>query len=164
MIATLKHTTQDVMNNIFVCIKTHAFNLTLFLIAVLTPIIPFVVATMLFIMLDTVMGLIKAKYIGEERNSNTFKRGFIPKMIIYTLLILIVGFGDHFLTNEVIRHYTQFDFLITKIVACILIFVEAWSIDENFKAIFGFSIFAYFKKFLNWSKSYLKKLLDNESK
>ncbi len=164
MNATVKHTTQDVMNNIFVCVKTHAINLALFLVAVLTPIVPFVVATMLFIILDTVMGLLKAKYIGEERNSNGFKRGFIPKMIIYTLLILIVGFGDHFLTNEVIKHYTQFDFLITKIVACILIFVEAWSIDENFKAIFGFSIFAYVKKFLNWSKSYLRKLLDNESK
>jgi hypothetical protein len=152
------------MNNIFVCVKTNAINLGLFLVAILSPIVPFVIATVLFIILDTVMGLVKAKYIGEKRNSNGFKRGFIPKMIIYTMLILIVGFGDHFLTNEVILHYTQFEYLITKIIACILIFVEAWSIDENFKAIFGFSIFAYFKKFLNWSKSYLRKLLDNESK
>ena len=114
--------------------------------------------------MDTVTGLLKAKYIGEERNSNGFKRGFIPKAIIYTLVLFIVFTADKNITTEAVKHYTQFDFVITKIVALILVFIESWSIDEKFKAIFGVSIIERFKQFLNYTKGLFRKFLDNESK
>ena len=128
------------------------------------PVIPFIIATFCFIIFDTLMGILKVKYTEDTCNSNRFKRGFVPKVIIYTLVLLTVFIADKTITSEPIKHYTQFDFVITKIVALILIFIESWSIDENFKSIFGISIIAKFKQFLNYIKSLFRKFLDNENK
>lgn len=162
-VTNLKQTTNDVMTNVLHVLKENFFNFFLFIATFFAPVIPMVVATVLFILLDTVMGLWKCKAIGEERRSNGFKRGFIPKMLIYTVLIGTVFVADFYITNEAVKHYTQFDFVITKIIALILIFIEGWSIDENFKAIYGFSIIALFKKFINYLKGLFKKFLDNEN-
>jgi hypothetical protein len=118
----------------------------------------------LFILLDTFTGLAKAYYVKEKRNSNSMKRGLLPKVIIYTLCILVVFIADRFVMNAFVKHYFGFDFLITKIISLILIFVEIWSIDENFEAIFGHSLITYFKKFMNIFKDFLRNKLDNQSK
>lgn len=128
------------------------------------PVIPFVITTFCFIVFDTIMGLMKVKYVGEKRNSNGFKRGFIPKVIIYTLVLFLVFMADKLITSDPVKHYTQFEYVITKIVALILIFIECWSIDENFKAIFNVSIIQKFKAFLTYLKGIFRKFLDNESK
>lgn len=128
------------------------------------PVIPFILTTFMFILMDTAMGFLKVKFTDEECNSNGFKRGFIPKTIIYTLVLLIVFSADKNLTHEAVKHYTQFDYVVTKIVALILIFIESWSIDENFKAIFGVSIIAKFKQFLTYLKGLFRKFLDNDNK
>ena len=128
------------------------------------PVIPFIIATFSFIIFDTLMGFLKVRLSDETCNSNRFKRGFIPKVVIYTLVLLTVFIADKTITSEAIKHYTQFEFVITKIVALILIFIESWSIDENFKSIFGISIIAKFKQFLNYIKGIFRKFLDNENK
>jgi hypothetical protein len=162
-VTNIKQTTNNVMTNVLHTLKENFVQFSLFIATFFAPVVPMIVATILFILLDTVMGLWKCKAIGEERRSNGFKRGFIPKMLIYTLLIAIVFVADSILTNEAVKHYTQFDYVITKIVALILIFIEAWSIDENFKAIYGFSVIAMFKKFINYLKGLFRKFLDNEN-
>jgi hypothetical protein len=91
------------------------------------------------------------------------KRGLLPKLIIYTACIVVVYIGDRYITNEFVKHYFLFDYLLTRVVALILIFIEIWSIDENFKAIFGKSLIDYFKKFINIFKDFLRKKLDNQS-
>jgi hypothetical protein len=156
--------TNKMVETLTTILKTKFAVLTTLIISFFTPVIPFIITTFLFIVFDTIMGLLKVKYVeGEKRNSNGFKRGFIPKVIIYTLVLFLVFTADRLITTEAVKHYTQFDYVITKIVALILIFIECWSIDENFKAIFGVSIIAKFKAFLNYLKSIFRKFLDNES-
>jgi hypothetical protein len=156
--------TTKMIDTITAIFKTKFLVLLTLIFTFFAPVIPFVVTTFCFIVLDTIMGFLKVKYVGEKRNSNGFKRGFIPKVIIYTLVLFMVFMADKLITAEPVKHYTQFDFVITKIVALILIFIECWSIDENFKAIFNVSIINKFKQFLNYLKSIFRKFLDNESK
>jgi hypothetical protein len=141
--------------------------LIIFLSVIVTffaPVIPLIITTFCFILMDTAMGLFKAKYIGEKRNSNGFKRGFIPKVIVYSLLLFIVFMADKLITSDAVKHYTQFDYVITKILALVLIFIESWSIDENFKAIFKVSLIDKFQAFLKYIKSLFRKFLDNENR
>lgn len=142
-------------------LKTKLLAITTIILSFFAPVIPFVITTFLFIVFDTIMGLLKVKYVGEKRNSNGFKRGFIPKVIIYTLVLFLVFMADRLILSAPIKHYTQFDYVVTKIIALILIFIECWSIDENFKAIFGVSLIEKFKAFLTYLKSIFKKFLDN---
>lgn len=162
-VTNIKNTTNDVMTNVMNILKENIIHFFLFIATFFAPVVPMIVATILFILLDTLMGLWKCKALGEVRRSNGFKRGFIPKMLIYTLLIGTVFVADNYITNQAVKHYTQFDFVITKIIALILIFIEAWSIDENFKSIYGFSVIGLFKKFITYLKSLFRKFLDNEN-
>lgn len=155
----IRETAVSMMN----ALKEQIFILATFLGTIFSPVIPMVASVLLFIILDTVTGLVKANYVKEARNSNSMKRGLIPKIIIYTACILVVYIGDRYITNEFVKHYFMFDFLLTRVVALSLIFIEIWSIDENFKAIFGNSIIDYFKKFINIFKDFLRKKLDNQN-
>jgi hypothetical protein len=135
----LQNETNKMIQNIIAIFKTNFLIFSSFILSFFAPVIPFIVITILFILLDTIMGLLKVKFTSENTglklNSNAFKRGFIPKMLIYTLVLISVYSADKILTNEIVKHYTQFNFVITKLIALILIVIEAWSIDENFKAI-----------------------------
>lgn len=156
--------TEKMLGTITTILKTKLLILLSVMATFFTPVIPLIITTFCFIVMDTVMGLLKAKYIGEKRNSNGFKRGFIPKVIIYSLLLFIVFMADRLITSDAVKHYTQFDYVITKILALILIFIECWSIDENFKAIFKVSLIDKFQAFLKYIKSLFRKFLDNENK
>jgi hypothetical protein len=163
MSQTMKLQIRETAISMMNALKEQIFILATFLVTIFSPVIPMVASVLLFIILDTVTGLVKANYVKEARNSNSMKRGLIPKIIIYTACILVVYIGDRYITNEFVKHYFMFDFLLTRVVALILIFIEIWSIDENFKAIFGNSIIDYFKKFINIFKDFLRKKLDNQN-
>lgn len=154
---------REIAYNFGEILKNNFFVLLAFISSVFSPALPMVISVILFILLDTFTGLLKAKYVKQKRNSNSFKRGLLPKVIIYTLCILVVFVADQYLLNTFIKHYFDFDYLITKVICLILIFVEIWSIDENFEAIFGHSLIDYFKKFVNIFKDFLRKKLDNEN-
>lgn len=156
--------TQNMFETILTILKTKLLILLSVLATFFAPVVPLIITTFCFIIMDTVMGLVKAKYLGEKRNSNGFKRGFIPKVIIYSLLLSIVFMADRLITTEAVRHYTQFNYVITKILALILIFIECWSIDENFKTIFKVSLIDKFQAFLKYIKSLFRKFLDNDNK
>lgn len=159
----MKADIKDASVNMINVLREQFFILATFVATIFSPVIPMVASVVLFIILDTVTGLVKAKYVKEVRNSNSMKRGLLPKLIIYTACILVVYVGDRYITNQFVKHYFLFDYLLTRVVALILIFIEIWSIDENFKAIFGKSLIDYFKKFINIFKDFLRKKLDNQS-
>ena len=164
----LQNETNKMIQNIIAIFKTNFLIFSSFILSFFAPVIPFIVITILFILLDTIMGILKVKFTAENMglklNSNAFKRGFIPKMLIYTLVLIAVYSADKILTNEIVKHYTQFNFVITKLIALILIVIEAWSIDENFKAIFGVSIIEKFKQSVKTGTNIFRKYLDNGNK
>jgi hypothetical protein len=55
---------------------------------------------------------------------------------------------DYNLINEFTKAHYQNDYLLTKFITLSLCFVEAKSIDENIKSIFGFSIWTNLKDVL----------------
>jgi hypothetical protein len=160
----MKENIKETAVNMMSVLREQFFVLATFVATIFSPVIPMVISVLLFILLDTLTGLLKANYVKEERNSNSMKRGLLPKLIIYTACLVVVFIGDRFITNDFVKHYFFFDYLLTRVVALILIFIEIWSIDENFKAIFGKSLIDYFKKFMNIFKDFLRKKLDNQSK
>jgi hypothetical protein len=161
---TLKQEMREMTSNLLGVLRDNLLILASFIASIFSPALPMVVSVILFILLDTFTGLMKARYVKEKRNSNSMKRGLLPKVIIYTLCILVVFIADRYVLNAFVKHYFGFDFLITKVISLILIFVEIWSIDENFEAIFGHSLITYFKKFMNIFKDFLRNKLDNQSK
>lgn len=161
---TLKQEMREMTSNLLGVLRDNLLILASFVASIFSPALPMVVSVILFILLDTFTGLMKARYVKEKRNSNSMKRGLLPKVIIYTLCILVVFIADRYVLNAFVKHYFGFDFLITKVISLILIFVEIWSIDENFEAIFGHSLITYFKKFMNIFKDFLRNKLDNQSK
>jgi hypothetical protein len=161
---TLKQEMREMTSNLLGVLRENLLILASFIASIFSPALPMVVSVILFILLDTFTGLMKARYVKEKRNSNSMKRGLLPKVIIYTLCILVVFIADRYVLNAFVKHYFGFDFLITKVISLILIFVEIWSIDENFEAIFGHSLITYFKKFMNIFKDFLRNKLDNQSK
>ena len=161
---TLKQEMREMTSNLLGVLRDNLLILASFIASIFSPALPMVVSVILFILLDTFTGLMKARYVKEKRNSNSMKRGLLPKVIIYTLCILVVFIADRYVLNAFVKHYFGFDFLITKVISLILIFVEIWSIDENFEAIFGHSLITYFKKFMNIFKDFLRNQLDNQSK
>lgn len=160
---TMKMEIRDTAVDMMSVIKEQFFILATFVATIFSPVFPMVASVLLFIVLDTLTGLVKAKYVKESRNSNSLKRGLLPKLIIYTACLLVVYIGDRYITNQFVKHYFLFDYLLTRVVALILIFIEIWSIDENFKSIFGKSLVDYFKKFMNIFKGFLRNKLDNQS-
>jgi len=150
--------------NIWNVVRSNWLVLLALISAVFSPVTPILISVLLFIFLDTITGLIKAHYSKEPKNSNSMKRGLLPKLIVYTLCILIVFVADKYIVNQVVFNKFQIEFLITKIIACILIFIEIWSIDENFKAIFGYSLIDYFVKFVNFLRKGIKDKIDNQNK
>jgi hypothetical protein len=161
---TLKQEMREMTSNLLGVLRDNLLILASFIASIFSPALPMVISVLLFILLDTFTGLAKAYYVKEKRNSNSMKRGLLPKVIIYTLCILVVFIADRYVLNAFVKHYFGFDFLITKVISLILIFVEIWSIDENFEAIFGHSLITYFKKFINIFKDFLRNKLDNQSK
>lgn len=161
---TLKQEMREMTSNLLGVLRDNFIILASFIASIFSPAFPMVISVILFVLLDTFTGLMKAYYVKEKRSSNSMKRGLLPKLIIYTLCVLVVFIADKYVINDFLKHYFGFDFLMTKVVSLILIFVEIWSIDENFKAIFGHSLIDYFIKFINIFKDFLRKKLDNESK
>lgn len=161
---TFKQELEEMTNNVLVVLRDNLIVLGTFIASIFSPAIPIIVSVLMFILLDTFTGLLKSHYVKEKRNSNSMKRGLLPKLILYTACILVVFVADKYVLNDFVKHYFGFDYLVTKVISLILIFIEIWSIDENFEAIFGHSLIDYFKKFLGFFKDWLRKKLDNESK
>jgi hypothetical protein len=160
----------------FLFIKPYFFNFFMFIFTFLSPVTPIVITTILFIGLDTVMGVWKAKFLFKNEisklapNSNSFKRGFVPKALLYTSLILVAFVLDKNVLNPIVSYIVEINFnvksnfLSTKLLALVLISIEFKSIDENFFQIYGVSLRAKLGELIKKLKQPLRNLLDNDKK
>ncbi len=93
-------------------------------------------------------------------NSRTFIKGFAPKIILYTTMILLFHSLDTILLNQFVKYIISIDLLATKLVAGGLIYAELKSISESWKIIFGKSLLKYIMDVLNFSKGVKDKFDD----
>lgn len=96
------------------------------------PIIPMVFLVGMFVIADTIVGLIKAKR-NKENITSLRLADIIPKLLGYTGLLLLSYCLDFFLLGEFTLMYTGIALLTTKAVAFILIYIEIFSIDESIR-------------------------------
>lgn len=163
-LAINKRAMKDTSNSIVESLKNYGLEILTVIGGFFVPVIPMILVTIMFIITDTVIGTLKTKYTSEEMDSNRFKRGILSKSLIYTLLILTVYFLDYFIANFFVKEVVGFEFMLTKGITMVLIGIEVWSIDENFKKITGVSLVAKFKELVVLLKKPFFNFLDNTKK
>jgi len=133
------------------------------IITFLTPIHFVLMAVGAFILLDTIIGYWKAIKINEKRTSKKLAK-VIPKMLIYQLVVITFFTLDYAIIHDVLYNIFNVPYLLTKLIALILIWIELYSIDESWEQATGKSLFTRFKEMIfkvKESKNIMKKLEDN---
>lgn len=96
---------------------------------VLAPTYPLIFLVGMFIATDTFFGLYTSYKLGTPIVSRKLAR-LISKLIVYTGVILLVFGLDH----NILSHFFD-DYIVTKIGAGVLCFIEGFSIDEKIRKI-----------------------------
>ena len=131
--------------NVVMVLKT----LFISLVAFLSPIHGLLLAVGVMIFMDTILGITKSiKLEGWESITSRKASVIISKFLLYQLTVLTFFIIDYNLINEFTKLHYQNNYLLTKLITISLCFVEAKSIDENIKSIFGFSIWTNLKEVL----------------
>ena len=84
--------------------------------------------------------------------SRSMQMGIIGKVFMYTSAVLLVFFLDYAILNEFVKLFVNIDFLATKVLAGVFVYVEALSMDESFKIIKGKSMLTYMFELINKAK------------
>ena len=90
--------------------------------------------------IDTYLGIKKSKKISRRITSRRFRMGYFPKLIKYTVAILVTFLLDKTFISDLIG--SSVDHLATKLVTCVIVMAEIKSWDENWKIIYGYSFLA----------------------
>lgn len=123
------------------------------LLLFVSPLIGLLLSVGLAIVFDTLTGIAKSvKQGGWQTFSSKKLSNIISKLIIYPAAVVATYIVDKFLLDEFLKMWFQIDFMSTKLVTLVLIFIEATSIKENFEAIYKIDIFKKLKNTLKRSK------------
>jgi uncharacterized YccA/Bax inhibitor family protein len=94
----------------------------------ISPVIPLILLVLVFVLFDTIIGMICSYKQGCQLQSRKLSR-IVTKITIYVLMLLLV-YG---LDVMILSTWIETHMLVTKIGAGILCFIEAFSIDENIR-------------------------------
>ena len=123
------------------------------LILFFAPIQGLLIAVAFGIFLDTFTGIFKSVKLNGWRSirSRTLSN-IVSKMLLYQITILLLYVIDKFLLNEFIKLHFTIEFMFTKLVAILLIFIELVSIKENVESALKIDIWKMLKNLLNRAK------------
>lgn len=123
------------------------------LILFFAPIQGLLIAVAFGILLDTFTGIFKSvKMNGWCSIRSRRLSHIISKMLLYQTTILLLYVIDKFLLNEFVKLHFTIDFMFTKLVAILLIFIELVSIKENVEEALKIDIWKMLKNLLNRAK------------
>jgi hypothetical protein len=123
------------------------------LILFFAPIQGLLIAVAFGIFLDTFTGIFKSiKLTGWRSIRSRTLSNIVSKMLLYQITILLLYVIDKFLLNEFIKLHFTIEFMFTKLVAILLIFIELVSIKENVEAALKIDIWKMLKNLLNRAK------------
>lgn len=141
--------------------KTYFLYLFTSICIFLAPIQGLMIAVGFAIVLDTFFGIYRSvkvkgwKFITSRRLSE-----IISKMLLYQLCMICTYVIDFFLLSEILHHFFSIEFMATKIVAMLLIFIETVSIKENFEKATGHDVWALLKSALGRAKEVKDSITD----
>lgn len=110
----------------------------------ISPIKPLMAAIGLFVIADTVFGILKSRKLGIKFTSKRFTC-FFKKSLIYQFLLITTFFLDFFILNEIGLLFLSVKFVTTKLIALAVIFNETKSINENLEIAYGINLFDQIK-------------------
>jgi len=119
--------------------------------AFLAPIFGILITVGLAILADTIMGIWKAKKLGEKITSRKLSQ-IISKMFLYNATVILFFLIDWYILNAIILTFFTVPLMLTKVVALTLVSIEVYSIDENWKAVKGNGLWFYFKRLTSRAK------------
>ena len=123
------------------------------LILFFAPIQGLLIAVAFGIFLDTFTGIFKSvKLNGWRSIRSRILSNIVSKMLLYQTTILVLYVIDKFLLNEFVKLHFTIDFMFTKLVAILLIFIELVSIKENVEAALKIDIWKMLKNLLKRAK------------
>lgn len=123
------------------------------LILFFAPIQGLLIAVAFGIFLDTFTGIFKSvKLTGWRSIRSRTLSNIVSKMLLYQITILLLYVIDKFLLNEFIKLHFTIEFMFTKLVAILLIFIELVSIKENVESALKIDIWKMLKNLLNRAK------------
>jgi hypothetical protein len=96
------------------------------------------------IFVDTLTGLWKSKKLKIPITSRKLS-AIVSKMFLYELAVIGFYLIDFWILNDIVKQFFSVPLMLTKILALILISIETMSINENYIAIRGISIFQAMK-------------------
>jgi hypothetical protein len=96
------------------------------------------------IFVDTLTGLWKAKKLKIPITSRKLS-AIVSKMFLYELAVIGFYLIDFWILNDIIMKFFSVPLMLTKILALVLISIETMSINENYIAIRGISIWESMK-------------------
>ena len=114
-------------------------NLLVFLAIFFTPIMPFMIAIGVLIIIDTICGVLGAKKQGDDITSKKLGR-VITKALVYQLLII---------SSHIVEVYLFPVLPLIKITLGFLAMTEFLSISENFQKVTGKNFIKYIREYLD---------------
>lgn len=124
-----------------------------------SPVAGVFLAVGMFVILDTFLGRWKAKNIlPEGSSSKLLRKGLFSKTALYLGFMIAFYLLDFYIVNQFLKAKTGWDFLMTKMMAVLLIYVEVDSMDENIKKVKGYGLKHYFKKIISTIKYALEEV------
>jgi len=134
-------------------LKTYLNYILTGLVLFFAPIQGLLIAVAFGIMLDTFTGIFKSiKLNGLQSIRSRTLSNVISKMLLYQVSIISLYIIDKFLLNELVNLHFSTQFLFTKLVAIILVFIELVSIKENIEEALNVDIWKLLKKVITRAK------------
>jgi len=123
------------------------------LILFFAPIHGLLIAVGVGIILDTFTGIFKSiKLNGWVSIRSRKLSNVISKMLLYQICIILLFAIDKFLLNEFVTQHFTIQFMFTKLVAILLIFIELVSIKENIEEALKIDVWKLLKNTLKRAK------------
>lgn len=104
-----------------------------------------------FIILDTISGIWKSRVTKTKITSKGLS-GIVSKMLLYQAAIIATYLLDFYILGDILESVFGIPGLIVKAAALLLVFIEAQSINENYKIAKGVDMWGEFKKMLTRTK------------
>ena len=126
-------------------------NILLPILLFFAPIQGILITVAAFIILDTISGIWKSR-VKKVPITSRGMSGIISKMLLYQAAILATYLLDFYVVGDILEGVFGIKGLTVKAAALLLVFIEAQSINENYKIAKGIDLWEEFKKLLSRAK------------
>lgn len=134
----MKHQLESLAN------KLHLAPVLGIILTFLTPIIPMLIIMGVAIMLDTFSGLWRSKKLNVKLTSHK-AWNLASKMLVYKGAVILMYCIEKFIISDLVGIFVDVNLFLTKLVCCVLLFVEIKSMNENYTAVTGVDLFLKLK-------------------